>query len=326
MSSKHLSRRSFLGLTSAALMNTQFLEWNTAHGAPIDKTIRFGMSTDIHKDIMFDADERLKTFMDDMATRNLDFVIDLGDFCVPRERNKGFRDLFHSFEGPHYHVLGNHEIDGGYSWQDSMDFLGMDAPYYSFDQGGCHFVVVDGNNKPAGHTSGYARYIGQEQLDWLAADLAQTKAPTLVFSHQSLHDAPSGCVENFLDVQKVLEESEATIIACLCGHRHLDELSTKNGIHYININSMSYHWVGSKYKYQRYDEKMDEAFPHMKHTIPYTKPLYTVVTITPKGELIIEGQSGDFVSPNPKELGMSGKTGDGIPIKASISNRQLRFE
>ena len=40
-----------------------------------DRPVRFGVMTDIHKDIMHDADERLSVFVDRMNKLKPDFVI-----------------------------------------------------------------------------------------------------------------------------------------------------------------------------------------------------------------------------------------------------------
>ena len=45
-----------------------------------DVVMRFSMCTDVHKDIMPDADARLRTFVDAATTNDLDFIIQLGIF------------------------------------------------------------------------------------------------------------------------------------------------------------------------------------------------------------------------------------------------------
>jgi hypothetical protein len=57
------------------------------------------------------------------------------------------------------------------------------ATHYSFDHKGIHFVVVDNVSDPRG-------VVGDEQLVWLAADLAQlsAEAPIVVLTHRPLFD------------------------------------------------------------------------------------------------------------------------------------------
>jgi predicted phosphodiesterase len=313
-----VSRRQFFCTTFAGLAAAR----GYSAEAPA-REIRFGVCADVHKDIMHDADGRLQTFVTDMSARDLDFIVELGDFCTPKARNQGFLDIFNGYPRPKYHVLGNHEIDGGHSWREAMDYLGMATPYYSFDVGGYHFVVLDGNNKPEGHTSGYPKYIGTAQQAWLEADLEQTTKPTVVFCHQALHNSAHGMIDNHGEVRRILEAAGSTVIACLTGHRHVDVHREVEGIHYLGINSMSYYWVGGNYAHVRYGEEIEAAHPHLKSTIPYETPLYTVVTLRPNGELLLEGRAGDFIAPTPDQLGVPKSHSGDAPITASISARHI---
>ncbi|MBI5010820.1 MAG: metallophosphoesterase, partial [Bacteroidia bacterium] len=112
----------------------------TVAGQPGDKTVRFGVCTDVHKDIMHDADERLSVFIEKAKTSDLDFIIQLGDFCRPYDYNLGFLTIWNSFPGEKHHVPGNHETDGGFTREESIRFLGSPAKYYSFDKNGYHFI------------------------------------------------------------------------------------------------------------------------------------------------------------------------------------------
>ena len=120
------------------------------------RTIRFGLCADVHKDVIHDADARLKTFIDRMNREEVDFIVQLGDFCRPYDYNRGFLDIWNQFEGPRYHVLGNHDTDGGFTRKQTLEFWGSKDKYYSFDLDGYHFVVLDGNDKKKqGAASGY---------------------------------------------------------------------------------------------------------------------------------------------------------------------------
>ena len=313
-----VSRRHFFCTTLAGLAASRSFS-----ASPPARELRFGICADVHKDIMHDADSRLRTFIADMSARDLDFIVELGDFCTPKAKNRGFLDIFNGYPGPKYHVLGNHEIDGGHTWREAMDYLGLAAPYYSFDAGGYHFVVLDGNNKPTGHTAGYPKYIGAEQLSWLEKDLGKTTQPTVVFCHQALHNSAHGMLDNHEEVRQVLARAGGKVVACLTGHRHVDGHHEEKGIHYLAINSMSYHWVGGKYAHARFSEEIEAAHPHLKSTIPYDTPLYTVVTLRPNGELLLEGRAGDFIAPTPDQLGVPRSHSGDAPITASITDRHI---
>jgi len=274
---------------------------------PAKESVRFGVCTDIHKDIMHDADDRLKVFIEKAKAVKADFIIQLGDFCRPYDRNLEFLRIWNSFPGEKHHVIGNHETDGGFTREESAEFLGSPARYYSFDKNGFHFVILDGNdvNPSPEKASGYPRFIGDEQKKWLINDLKSTKTETIIFSHQSLE---ADGIENREEIRKILEdENESThskkIIACFSGHHHTDYSVSINGIYYIQINSMSYSWVGEQYMKVRYGEEIDNNFPYIKYTIPYKDPLYAVIEVE-KGSITITGVKSTFVGPGPKELGI----------------------
>ncbi len=134
------------------------------------RKVKFGVFADLHVDIMHDTQERLQVFLDACRQENVDFIVQLGDFCYPDDnrrvvckpehmpvnianalRVKTYADkpailkMFNSFEKPSYHVLGNHDCDMC-AKQEQLKFLGAkNGSYYSFDHGGFHFVVLDTN-------------------------------------------------------------------------------------------------------------------------------------------------------------------------------------
>ena len=149
----------------------------------------------------------------------------LGDFCVPKSANDGFMKIWRSFAGARYHVLGNHDMDGGFSREQTAKYYGMPSRFYSFDRRDVHFVVLDGNDRPADHKSGYPRFIADDQIAWLKDDLERTDSPTIVFVHQSIER--DGGVQNGAAVRAVLEEANdkagrRKVVACFSGHHHRD--------------------------------------------------------------------------------------------------------
>ncbi len=134
------------------------------------RKVKFGVFADLHVDIMHDTQERLQVFLDACRQENVDFIIELGDFCYPDDnrrvvckpehmpvnianalRVKTYADkpmilkMFNDFEKPSYHVLGNHDCDMC-AKQEQLKFLeAKNGSYYSFDHGGFHFVVLDTN-------------------------------------------------------------------------------------------------------------------------------------------------------------------------------------
>lgn len=301
--------------------------------------IRFGLCTDIHNDNAPDGCERLAAFIDRMNEENVDFIIQLGDFCHPIPDNVNFLTIWDRFEGPKYHLLGNHDMDTC-DKRTIMNFIGMEQNYYSFDQGDYHFVVLDANYiKHDGQYLDYEHgnyfrhggeipYVTDEQLEWLKEDLNNTGKRTIIFSHQSLENQWDG-IRNRDQLHSILVSANehagySKVIACLNGHNHLDAVTTIDGIHYVEINSMSYQWLGSGYECIRYSEEVDKQYPILKYTAPYKDPLFAIVSLR-QGEMSIEGVQSEFVGPSPLELGHSGME-SGHEITPVISSRKLNYK
>ena len=330
----HQNRREFLKGSALVGASTLLTSWPTLGQGQeaVDaatKPLRFGIIADVHKDIMHDADDRLQTFVDQMNQAEVDFVVQIGDFCVPKDANKGFLDIWNSFTGPRYHVLGNHDTDGGYKREQTVAWWGMKARYYSYDRSGVHFVVLDGNDRPENHAGGYPRYIASDQLDWLQKDLAATGLPTIVFVHQSIERENKGGVQNGAIVRAHLEAANKEagrrkVIACFSGHHHRDYVRQINDIVYPQINSASYFWVGGDYLRVRYSDAIDAAYPYIKYTVPYQDPIFAVVTIDlTQGSLSIEGRRSSFVGPAPWELGKDREFWDAPTLTPLVSDWKM---
>lgn len=220
----------------------------------VGRPVRFGLIADLHHGLAPDALWRLESFVDACTARKLDFVIQLGDFCYAKPSSDECVRMFERIEPARYHVLGNHDMDFG-TKDDVMHLWGMPRRHDSFDVGGVHFVVLDLNNLnidgkrvPYADSNFYVdpsqrAWADPEQLAWLKKDLAQTELPSVVFSHQPLgfvdrEGALAPCQAEVLDV---LRES-GKVVACVCGHMHVDRHVKHEGMHCVCINSASYLW------------------------------------------------------------------------------------
>jgi 3',5'-cyclic AMP phosphodiesterase CpdA len=117
-----------------------------------------------------------------------DFIMFTGDLThttdnpVERRKRMGeFKDIVAQLKVTTVRFMpGEHDasLDNGKAFQ---EFFG--ATHYTFDHRGVHFIVVDNVSDPAAR-------IGDEQLAWLAQDLAaQPKdARIVVFTHRPLFD------------------------------------------------------------------------------------------------------------------------------------------
>ena len=292
----------------------------------------FGLCTDVHLPTMHDSEYRISDFIERMKSVKPDFIIEIGDFGTPASEYAYLYEIWNSFPGEKYHVIGNHEMDGGYTIGQALEYLKMEKPYYSFEKKGFHFIVLNGNDRKNESVKGYKQYIGPEQVDWLKMDLASTKLPVLIFSHQGLAfyhgpDEDYG-VENYAEIQKILEDHNAAnpsvkVIACFNGHTHIDNAEEINGIHYITITSMSYHWLGERYEHIRYSSEVDKKFKWIKYTAPFTEPLFTVVEVNSKGYIKIEGKKTEWVGPSPFDLGYPAEYRK--YLRPEISARKLGF-
>jgi 3',5'-cyclic AMP phosphodiesterase CpdA len=305
------TRREVLGMGAAAVV---------APVLPAPELTRFGVIADVHHGLALDTEARLEAFLTACEGRKLDFIVQLGDFNHPVRAARGFLNAWMGYRGPRYGVLGNHDMDLG-SKEHAVDMWRVPGRYYSFDAGSHHFVVLDANNiyqdrKFAHYADGnYFQAIGvdsfcdDEQLDWLAADLAATVRQTVVFVHQPIDETyHGGTCRNRNRVRAVLEEANrragfTKIAAVFQGHHHDDGYEERRGIHYFRVNSASYLWVGGE-------------FGRMAH---YDRSLFGFVTIG-GGEIELEGTSGQWVAPSPAERGVP----DAAHFVPSVLDRRVR--
>lgn len=330
MKTESYNRRKFithagLGLAAMGSMHLPSFAF-TPKSNPKNGAVRMGLITDLHHGYCKDAQRRLDAFVTEASTRELDFILQAGDFCHPTEAAKEFIASWNTYPGERYHVLGNHDMDLGTKEQ-IMELWGMRNKYYSFDKGDFHFVVLDCNYiLKDGKYIDYANsnyYIDQqsrdlinpEQVQWLKEDLAKTDKQTIIISHQAFDEIWDGwAVPNRHEVRKVIEDANNNtdfqkVIACFCGHHHVDDHSYINSVHYFQMNSASFSYVGDGY---------GSDGPRAV----YQDPLYAFVTIDPAGTIHITGKESQFMSPTPTET----KHPDAPRLSASISDRNVRFK
>jgi hypothetical protein len=221
-------------LIMQGILATALAAVGTAYGTPATRVLRFGLISDAHVTDKHDQEvaisrnavpryytggiAKLEAFALAMNRAGAAFVAELGDLTddpqdesLTYEKRKsavlGFLETAEAklalFKGPKYHVLGNHDTDllakedARAKWTDNGPHL-PGQYYYSFNQGGIYFVVLD-----ADYTAKGAPYSGvpgapgadfawddanllAEELTWLKTDLAAKKLPTIVLMHQSL--------------------------------------------------------------------------------------------------------------------------------------------
>jgi len=140
---------------------------------------------------------------------------------------------------PWYNVPGNHELNllaenDSYSLETFKSIYG--PPYYSFNVGGAHFVVLDnieykgnGESDPGDvrGAGGYIANFGRAQLDWLKSDLKNVPEDALVFvaMHSplatALDDGPGVTTQDRRELFRLL--SGRPNLYSVAGHTHTTE-------------------------------------------------------------------------------------------------------
>jgi 3',5'-cyclic-AMP phosphodiesterase len=294
------SRRSFIRKIA---LGSLALGGFGASGFSVSKPIKIGLITDLHQDIIPDGTERLQAFLSFMKKRKVDALVQMGDFAVPSESNKSLISLFNSSHSKALHVLGNHDIDYGHTWEQCLKAYRMPSPYYSVDVAGIKLIVLDGNEKGSPNPRGsYPSYVGKIQQDWLKTELEKAEIPVVILSHQPI--AGIYTLDNALEMQELLAEYADKILLAINGHAHVDQYLEVKGVKYLHLNSASYYWVGEKLVHNSYSEKVHANHPELAFTCPYSQSLFAFMSIDlNKGEIILEGRQAEWIGPSPLELG-----------------------
>jgi hypothetical protein len=321
----YLDRRSFIKSTvltsfSLALPPSILKLW-----AGQTENLRLGLITDLHRDIIYDADLRLQTFLEEVHRTEVHAKIQLGDFAIPKPANASFIAAFNQGNIPAYHVLGNHDLDEGHSKEQAIQAFGMPSAYYAKVIQGVRILVLDGND-PGSPTAkgGYASYIGKEQQDWLNQQLENSKEPVIVISHQPI--AGIYTIDNSVEIQNLLSTHASKIILAVNGHAHVDQFLKVGGVSYLHLNSASYYWVGEKHRHLSMDANTHANYPSLSLTCPYAAVLFGVLTLDRKTKkLSLTGRKSSWIGPSPMELGYSilSPAEQEMYLNPQISNREL---
>ena len=147
-----------------------------------------------------------------------------------------------------YSCIGNHDPwwdvpsmeDEMYGKPYVINRLKMPAAYYSFDEKGWHFIILDGNHEGIS--------LGEDQTQWLENDLARLPAntPTLVMSHFPItsitNDLVGGQHADHKELKTLFYAHKDKVRVCLSGHQHLLDRTWYNDVHYFCNGSLSGFW------------------------------------------------------------------------------------
>lgn len=166
-----------------------------------------------------------------------DFVLHTGDL-VADGREADQWPVFFEIENPllrraaFFAALGNHEHNSRYFYQ----FFDLDRPYYSFDWGQAHFVVLMSDRANWAADEPARQRLWAEQLRWLEEDLAQAQQKAFRFA--MMHHPPFTAVKRrqgspnpTQDMVPLFEKYR--VQAVFCGHDHNYQHHVVRGVHYI---------------------------------------------------------------------------------------------
>jgi 3',5'-cyclic-AMP phosphodiesterase len=195
---------------------------------------------------------------------------------------------------PIRHAIGNHDCWTGpgskndplYGKAWAMQELKLAKPYYSFDAGNWHFIVLDSTNLATQDSHGYMAKLDDAQFKWLEHDLAVTPATrsVLIMSHipilavSAYMDGDNETTSNWvvpgawmhIDARrlKTLFAAHNNVRLCLSGHIHLQDSAVYNGVTYACNGAVCGNWWRGNYQ--------------------ETKPGYAVVDLYNDGKFNVE--------------------------------------
>jgi 3',5'-cyclic AMP phosphodiesterase CpdA len=268
------NRRQFLALASGAAAAAA-MDVPSLAAATRRESFEFIFLTDTHLQPELNAAQGCDMAFKKARSMKADFALQGGDHVfdtmnVTKERANSIFDLYGKTEQDLglkvYHTCGNHDCfgiaskgaieQGDQSYGKKMFEEHFGRAYYSFDHKGVHFLVLD-SVQPHTDASGYTGHIDDEQMSWIASDLAKLapKTPVLVSVHIPLvtamdsyvklaenHRSSRGgnSVDNSEEVIKIFDNHN--VIGVLQGHTHVWEQINWHGVPYVTGGAVSGNW------------------------------------------------------------------------------------
>ena len=258
------------------------------------------------------SQEWLDRVLERAVAAKADFVMSLGDltFGPGPKAERDYVAHYNSFRPVKtYHTYGNHDYEC-VTPEELDEAYGAKGGYYSFDQGGFRFVVLDphwylkdGKYHRFSKWCSYpelsklkmpTRIIPPDQMEWLRRTVVGSPYPCVVFSHESIERGRTG-ISNRAEVRAVFAEANArrpgTVRLAINGHEHKDYFRMLDGVAYLDLNSASYDIAG---KHTAYPEEFRKRCGSARCILTWNDPISAVVTLTPSGGLKIEGMTSTY--------------------------------
>lgn len=209
--------------------------------------------------------DKLKEAIDLFNTKELEFVVHLGDF-VDQKIEVSAPPLLRvaaQSNTPLWHVLGNHEYHLADCDESTiLAMYDMQNPYYSRTVGSYRFIVLDTNEigvikhrertseweeanrylqsmKDSGALNAYPWNggIGLKQQEWLRAqmeDATQSGQRVILFAHHPIFPYEGANALNDHEILNIIDQTPS-VIAYINGHNHFGSVGMRKGIPYVTM-------------------------------------------------------------------------------------------
>ena len=302
--------------------------------------MKFLMFADLHyaPGVFYGSDlETPKMFIRRAQETGCDFILHAGDLCHGPSRVPELMEVFDNSPIPVYHCLGNHDSDGT-PYEETLRMYHMPDGHYYFDICDHRFLVLDPNYcKVDGQyihydMGNYFQWPGnrdhtpQEQLDWIKNTIDESPYPCILVSHDSYERDANGA-KDYLAVQEIIRQankkSPHKVLMVMNGHYHRDFIRILDNVIHWDVNSVTYDWVGEPEHQGMYPQELYDKFSCMKYIVPYTDPLYAIVTV--EGTTVtIEGTESTMLNGvNREHLGAKICDLAGRPVTPRIQSAKI---
>lgn len=285
-----------------------------------------------------ESQEKMEAILNRAEQEQVDFIIHAGDLCHDVSQYGAFVERYNDFSIPTYHCLGNHDCDNQ-PLPEVLKAYRMKQNYYFFDQGGyriivCdpnYFIDTDGAYVHYEHYNDFGRgkardYMPPEQLHWLAETIDASMYPCILISHESFEREADGCRSGLAVrelIRKANQKRPHSVILCINGHYHTDNLRLIDNVCYLDLNSASYCYLSDTQTHNVYPPEVYEQIRFARNMLLYNEPLSAVITI--EGcDIDINGMEGTlFMGVNREMAGYPKCDACGRTTTASIQSAHL---
>lgn len=285
-----------------------------------------------------ESQEKLDVILDRAKQEQVNFIIHAGDLCHDVNRYRDFVERYNRCPIPTYHCLGNHDCDDQ-PLSDVLAAYRMQHSYYFFDRDGYRVIVCDPNyfldadgayvhyenNNYFSH--GETRdFMPPEQMRWLAETIDASDHPCILISHESFEREADGCRSGSAVrdiIRRANRKRPHSVILCISGHHHTDNLRILDNVCYLDLNSSSYCYMSDTQTHNTYPPAVYEQIECARNMLLYNEPLSAVITVEGT-DIDISGTEGTLLMGVNREMaGYPKCDACGRPATASILSAHL---